>query len=100
MGTAYVHGLQFVTGNFVIIMDADFSHHPEAIPEFIAKQKSQDYDIVTGTRYAGDGGVFGWDFKRKLISRGELLASVVLRPHVSDLTGSFRLYKTDVLKNH
>ena len=70
MGTAYVHGLQFVTGNFVIIMDADFSHHPEAIPEFIAKQKSQDYDIVTGTRYAGDGGVFGWDFKRKLISRG------------------------------
>ena len=39
LGTAYVHGLQFVTGNFVIIMDADFSHHPEAIPEFIAKQK-------------------------------------------------------------
>lgn len=99
LGTAYVHGLQFVTGNFVIIMDADFSHHPEAIPEFIAKQKSQDYDIVTGTRYAGDGGVFGWDFKRKLISRGaNFLASVVLRPHISDLTGSFRLYKTDVLK--
>ncbi|KAG8204627.1 hypothetical protein GWM34_00431, partial [Candida africana] len=99
LGTAYVHGLQFVTGNFVIIMDADFSHHPEAIPEFIAKQKSQDYDIVTGTRYAGDGGVFGWDFKRKLISRGaNFLASVVLRPHVNDLTGSFRLYKTDVLK--
>ena len=99
LGTAYVHGLQFVTGNFVIIMDADFSHHPEAIPEFIAKQKSQDYDIVTGTRYAGDGGVFGWDFKRKLISRGaNFLASVVLRPHVSDLTGSFRLYKTDVLR--
>ncbi len=99
LGTAYVHGLQFVTGNFVIIMDADFSHHPEAIPEFIAKQKSQDYDIVTGTRYAGDGGVFGWDFKRKLISRGaNFLASVVLRPHVSDLTGSFRSYKTDVLK--
>ncbi|TKA50542.1 Dolichol-phosphate mannosyltransferase, partial [Cryomyces minteri] len=28
LGTAYVHGLQFATGNFVIIMDADFSHHP------------------------------------------------------------------------
>jgi GT2 family glycosyltransferase len=27
LGTAYVHGLKFVTGNFVIIMDADFSHH-------------------------------------------------------------------------
>ncbi|CAK9435981.1 uncharacterized protein LODBEIA_P05720 [Lodderomyces beijingensis] len=99
LGTAYVHGLQFVTGNFVIIMDADFSHHPEAIPELIAKQQTEDYDIVTGTRYAGDGGVYGWDFKRKLISRGaNFLATVVLRPRVSDLTGSFRLYKTPVLK--
>lgn len=98
LGTAYVHGLQFVTGNYVIIMDADFSHHPEAIPQFIAKQKSENFDIVTGTRYAGDGGVFGWDLKRKLVSRGaNFLAATVLRPHVSDLTGSFRLYKKDVL---
>lgn len=98
LGTAYVHGLQFVTGNFVIIMDADFSHHPEAIPELIAKQKLADFDIVTGTRYAGDGGVFGWDLKRKLVSRGaNFLAATVLRPNVSDLTGSFRLYKKPVL---
>ncbi|CCE80121.1 Piso0_003220 [Millerozyma farinosa CBS 7064] len=98
LGTAYVHGLQYVTGNFVIIMDADFSHHPEAIPRFIAKQKEKDYDIVTGTRYAGDGGVYGWDLKRKLVSRGaNFLASTALRPGVSDLTGSFRLYKKEVL---
>lgn len=98
LGTAYVHGLQFVTGNFVIIMDADFSHHPEAIPEFIKKQKEGNYDIVTGTRYAGNGGVYGWDLKRKLVSRGaNFLAATVLRPRVSDLTGSFRLYKKDVL---
>ncbi|CAN3374390.1 hypothetical protein DIURU_000730 [Diutina rugosa] len=99
LGTAYVHGLQYVTGNFVIIMDADFSHHPEAIPQFIAKQKEGNYDIVTGTRYAGDGGVYGWDFKRKLVSNGaNFLASTVLRPHVSDLTGSYRLYKKEVLQ--
>lgn len=98
LGTAYMHGLQFVDGDFVIIMDADFSHHPEAIPEFIAKQKEGNFDIVTGTRYAGNGGVYGWDLKRKLISRGaNFLATVVLRPNVSDLTGSFRLYKKDVL---
>lgn len=98
LGTAYVHGLQFVTGNYVIIMDADFSHHPEAIPQLIAKQKAGSYDIVTGTRYAGNGGVYGWDLKRKLVSRGaNFLASTVLRPNVSDLTGSFRLYKKDVL---
>lgn len=98
LGTAYVHGLQFATGNFVIIMDADFSHHPKFIPRMIKKQREANYDIVTGTRYAGDGGVYGWDLKRKLVSRGaNLFADTVLQPGVSDLTGSFRLYKKAVL---
>lgn len=99
LGTAYVHGLQYARGNFVIIMDADFSHHPKFIPEMIRKQKELDYDVVTGTRYAGNGGVYGWDLKRKLVSRGaNLFADTVLRPGVSDLTGSFRLYKREVLE--
>ena len=103
LGTAYVHGLQFATGNYVIIMDADFSHHPKFITEMIAKQKTLStnggYDIVTGTRYAGNGGVYGWDLKRKLVSRGaNILADTALRPGVSDLTGSFRLYKKAVLQ--
>lgn len=100
LGTAYVHGLKYATGNFVIIMDADFSHHPKFVPRMIETQKEGDYDIVTGTRYAGSGGVYGWDLKRKMISRGaNLFADIVLRPGVSDLTGSFRLYKREVLEN-
>ncbi|RMX51518.1 hypothetical protein pdam_00010306 [Pocillopora damicornis] len=121
-GTAYIHGMKHATGNFVIIMDADLSHHvrnivffplyhiylylfakyhiPKFIPEFIRKQKEGDYDIVSGTRYIGDGGVFGWDLRRKLISRGaNYLTQVLLRPGASDLTGSFRLYKKKVLEN-
>lgn len=100
LGTAYVHGLQYATGNFVIIMDADFSHHPKFIPRMIEKQATRDYDIVTGTRYAGKGcGVYGWDLRRKMTSRGaNLFADVVLQPGVSDLTGSFRLYKREVLQ--
>lgn len=35
-----------------------------------AFQSTGGYDIVTGTRYAGSGGVYGWDLKRKLVSRG------------------------------
>ena len=99
LGTAYVHGLQFAKGNHIIIMDADFSHHPKFIPRMIETQKQGDYDIVTGTRYAGDGGVYGWDLKRKLTSKGaNIFADTVLRPGVSDLTGSFRLYKRSVLE--
>ena len=39
LGTAYVHGIKHATGNFIVIMDADLSHHPKFIPEFIKKQK-------------------------------------------------------------
>ena len=39
LGTAYVHGMKHATGNFIVIMDADLSHHPKFIPEFIKKQK-------------------------------------------------------------
>ncbi|KAH8040530.1 hypothetical protein HPB51_011226 [Rhipicephalus microplus] len=35
LGTAYIHGLKSATGNFVIILDADLSHHPKFIPKFI-----------------------------------------------------------------
>ena len=111
LGTAYVHGLQHAKGDYIIIMDADLSHHvslraphfylqcefclllfqPKFIPEFIKVQRENDYDIVTGTRYAGGGGVNGWDLKRKVISRGaNFLTQMLLRPGVSDLTGSFR----------
>ncbi|RZC33040.1 dolichol-phosphate mannosyltransferase [Asbolus verrucosus] len=99
LGTAYIHGMKHATGNFIIIMDADLSHHPKFITQFIEKQKSKNYDVVSGTRYVGDGGVSGWDFKRKLISRGaNFLTQLLLRPGASDLTGSFRLYKKDVLE--
>ncbi|KAK4130079.1 glycosyltransferase family 2 protein [Trichocladium antarcticum] len=99
LGTAYVHGLQSARGNYIVIMDADFSHHPKFIPQMIAAQRAGGFDIVTGTRYAGDGGVYGWDLKRKLTSKGaNIFADTVLRPGVSDLTGSFRLYKRAVLE--
>ncbi|CAD6935540.1 unnamed protein product [Tilletia laevis] len=102
LGTAYVHGLTHCTGDFVIIMDADFSHHPKFIPDMIALQARKNLDIVQGTRYSGPStgaGVYGWNLKRKLVSRGaNLLSSFVLGPDTSDVTGSFRLYKRPVIE--
>uniref|UniRef100_A0A4W3IXD0 Dolichol-phosphate mannosyltransferase subunit 1 n=1 Tax=Callorhinchus milii TaxID=7868 RepID=A0A4W3IXD0_CALMI len=97
LGTAYIHGMQHATGNFILIMDADLSHH--VIHAYYRKQKEGNYDLVSGTRYRGDGGVYGWDLRRKLISRGaNFVTQVLLRPGVSDLTGSFRLYRKEVLQ--
>ncbi|KAI2649788.1 Dolichol-phosphate mannosyltransferase subunit 1 [Labeo rohita] len=77
LGTAYIHGIKHASGNFVIIMDADLSHHPKFIPQFIEKQKEGGYDMVSGTRYRGDGGVYGWDLRRKLIRCKEVLEKLV-----------------------
>ncbi|EGC37292.1 glycosyltransferase [Dictyostelium purpureum] len=99
LGTAYMDGIKKANGNWIILMDADLSHHPKFIPQFIEQQKKHNYDIVTGTRYQFGGGVYGWNFNRKLTSRvANYIASVLLTPGVSDLTGSFRLYRKEVLE--
>ncbi|XP_021736232.1 dolichol-phosphate mannosyltransferase subunit 1 [Chenopodium quinoa] len=100
LGTAYAHGLKHASGNFVVIMDADLSHHPKYLPSFIKKQMDTGASIVTGTRYVSGGGVHGWNLMRKLTSRGaNVLAHTILWPGVSDLTGSFRLYRKSVLED-
>jgi len=101
LGTAYMDGLKLCKGEYVILMDADMSHHPKFIPEFIAKMDETKCDIVTGTRYWSGGGVFGWDLYWKLTSWvANFIAKELLQPKVgSDLTGSFRLYKKKVLED-
>lgn len=99
LGSAYIHGLQHATGDTILIMDADLSHHPKFIAQFVRKMKETGSDIVTGTRYINGGGAYGWDLRRKLTSRvANWLANVTLWPGVSDLTGSFRLYRREVLE--
>ena len=87
----------------------------------VRKQKEGNFDVVLGTRYDLGGGIAGWDTIRVLTSRGaNLLAALLLNPgwqkivfviswesnkvplvsaDVSDLTGSFRLYKKHVLED-
>lgn len=69
------------------------------MPVMISKQKDGDFDVVTGSRYIVGGGVYGWNFQRKLTSRvANFIADTLLNPGVSDLTGSFRLFKREVFE--
>ena len=100
LGSAYLDGLRQADGDRIIIMDADLSHHPKYIPEMIHVMDTEKVEIVSGTRYLpGQGGVYGWDLKRKITSRGaNFLAHFFLNPQCSDLTGSFRLYNRQALE--
>ncbi|TRM57172.1 glycosyltransferase family 2 protein [Schizophyllum amplum] len=106
LGTAYIHGLNFCSGDFPI---SDVDGQPKFIPQFIRQQKAHNFDIVTGTGTV-DGQAehgrseAGWrvrlDLRRKMVSRGaNFLAMTVLNPGVSDVTGSFRLYRLPVLRH-
>mmetsp|Transcript_26565 Transcript_26565/g.37938 ORF Transcript_26565/g.37938 Transcript_26565/m.37938 type:complete len:294 (+) Transcript_26565:87-968(+) len=102
LGSAYSAGLKASSGQRIILMDADLSHHPKFIPEMIAVMDSttKKVDIVSGTRYSRGGGVAGWDTFRKLTSCGaNFLAKFLLATGgASDLTGSFRLYERHALE--
>lgn len=63
LGTAYVSGLDLCEGDYVILMDADLSHHPKFIVDMINVMNADaKVDIVCGTRYSKGGGVAGWDW--------------------------------------
>lgn len=104
LGTAYSAGLKKSSGQRIILMDADLSHHPKFIPEMISvmddPKRKKKVEIVSGTRYSKGGGVAGWDTFRKLTSCGaNFLATFLLSTGgVSDLTGSFRLYERSAIE--
>ncbi|KAL3786557.1 hypothetical protein HJC23_006807 [Cyclotella cryptica] len=70
LGSAYSAGLKASSGERIILMDADLSHHPKFIPKMISVMDGEGVEIVSGTRYRRGGGVAGWDTFRKLTSCG------------------------------
>ncbi|KAL0265554.1 UNVERIFIED_CONTAM: hypothetical protein PYX00_011266 [Menopon gallinae] len=99
LASAYAAGLEHCTGEYVFTMDADISHDPKYLQAFIAAQNSGCCDVVMSTRYSSEGGVYGWSFWRKMMSRGaNNIAQVVLGIECTDATSGYRLYKRSVLE--
>jgi len=100
LGTAYIAGFKWALARdypLVFEMDADFSHQPRYIPDFIAK--SAEADLVLGCRYIKGGGTEDWGLWRKAVSRGgNLYARAVLWLPFRDLTGGFKCFRRKVLE--
>jgi dolichol-phosphate mannosyltransferase len=92
LGSAVLEALQYAARNdydYIVFLDADFSHPPEKIPVLI--QGMADHDIMIGSRYIPGGGIEGWDFKRKFMSAGiNLFSRVCLGIKARDCSGNFR----------
>lgn len=100
LGNSYIKGLEYCKYEYTVILDADLQHDPFLIPNMYKTAITCNYDIVTGTRYSNSGMVCKWSFKRKFISMfSNNLTRYIIGLNTSDLTGSFRCYKTSVLRS-
>lgn len=104
LGTATILGLQTAIDEgyeFVVNMDADFSHDPKYLPDLVSgmDHNSPPVDVMIGTRYAKGGGVDGWPLSRRIMSRlVNLYTRLIIGLSVSDCSGAFRCYRTGILK--
>ncbi|MBP2666222.1 MAG: undecaprenyl-phosphate mannosyltransferase [Firmicutes bacterium] len=100
LGTAYIAGFKWALArdyDYIFEMDADFSHDPKYLPDFLAA--IQTHDVVLGSRYVPGGGVKNWGLVRKFISRGgSLYARTILGLSLRDLTGGFKCFRREVLQ--
>ena len=99
LGTAYLAGFAFAMQRGyerVCEMDADFSHAPWDLPRLV--MASSDHELVIGSRYVKGGCTVGWDFKRRLLSRGaNLYTRLTIGSGVRDNTAGFRCFWASAL---
>lgn len=103
LGIAYLDGFRYALKNskaeYIMGMDADFSHDPAYIPRFLEEIKN--CDVVVGSRYYGGRiSIVNWPLSRLILSYG---ASVYVRLFMGlslrDPTSGFRCFRRCVIKN-
>jgi dolichol-phosphate mannosyltransferase len=100
LGTAYITGFKQALrdgAEAIAQMDADFSHSPEYLPDFVAQL--DEYDAVFGSRYVPGGSLDErWGIGRLLLSAfGNFYARTILGLKVMDATGGFRAWRRETL---
>jgi len=101
LGSAYVFGFQESLKNgydYIFEMDADFSHEPREIPNFITA--IQDSDLVIGSRYIQGVNVINWPLSRLILSYGaNFYTRIVTGLKIKDSTSGFKCFRRSVLEN-
>jgi dolichol-phosphate mannosyltransferase len=100
LGKAYIAGFRWALErgyDLVFEMDADFSHDPKFLPEFL--RAIENADLVIGSRYRHGVNVINWPIARLLLSVGaKAYARRVTGLPLSDSTGGFKCFRRQVLE--
>lgn len=100
LGTAYVDGFKFALKkryDIVFEMDADFSHDPDAISQFL--ESIEDNDLVVGSRYIRGVNVINWPMSRLILSwLANFYTRIVTGLPLKDATSGYKCLKREVLE--
>ena len=100
LGTATIAGMKYAIEknyDWLLAMDADFSHHPRYLQGILAGMANADVSI--GSRYVPGGGVHNWPLKRRLMSRAiNIYARWLLGLRIKDCSGAYRCFRVDLLR--
>jgi len=101
LGIAYIHGFKWAIKagyEYIMEMDADFSHNPNDLPRLYEACIS-GADVAVGSRYAKGISVVNWDIKRILLSYfASHYVRIITGIPVKDTTAGFVCYKRKVLE--
>ncbi len=101
LGTAYIAGFKYALENdydYIFEMDADFSHDPDEIQNFLNEIIS--YDLVLGSRYKEGVNVINWPMSRLMLSLfANMYTRVITGLPVHDATGGYKCFKKEVLQS-
>lgn len=102
LGTAYIAGFKWSLEHhyeYIIEMDADFSHNPADLPALRAACAEEGYDVAVGSRYVSGVNVVNWPMGRVLMSYyASAYVRFVTRMKVRDTTAGFVCYTRRVLE--
>ena len=100
LGTAYRDGFRWALErdyDFILEMDADFSHDPDSLPAFL--EAIRDADLVVGSRYLNGVTVVNWPLTRLILSYcANLYTRIVTRMPIKDATGGFKCFRRETLE--
>ncbi|NWG16014.1 MAG: polyprenol monophosphomannose synthase [Chloroflexi bacterium] len=101
LGPAYIAGFKkalSLGADYIIQMDADFSHQPKYIPDLL--KAAETHDLVIASRFVKGGSVDEtWSFYRKLLSwfANRIYTPLILGIQVYDATGGYRIWRRQTL---
>jgi dolichol-phosphate mannosyltransferase len=100
LGRAYIAGFRWAIEqkfDFIFEMDADFSHGPEYLKDFL--RTIQEYDLVIGSRYISGVNVINWPMSRLLLSYyANVYTRIITGLPLRDATGGFKCFRREVLE--